>query len=125
MKRGKGWLTYWMHSRGMYRFPVMVFLCFSACAVPSPQFMGVDPVQAEVQQSRFVLRRKGNLVEVIRVSREWAPRLSEALGRRAEIAVEETYGCPVRDIRGDAALMIARLKCGRPDDLAVIGYGPK
>ncbi len=53
-----------------------------------------------------------------------APRLGEQLGRRAEIAVEEAYGCPVRDIRGDAALMIARLKCGEADDLAKIGYGP-
>ena len=108
----------------MIRFPFMVLLCLSACTVPAPRFMGVEPVQADVQGSTFVMRRKGKLVEVIRVSREWAPRLSQQLGRRAEIAVEEAYGCPVRDIRGDAAMMIARLKCGKPDDLAEIGYGP-
>jgi len=107
----------------MIRFVFMSLLCLSACAVPSPHFAGIDPVQAEIHDSRFEMRRKGNLVEVIRVNREWAPRLSEQLGRRAEIAVEQAYGCPVRDIRGDAALMIARLKCGKKDDLAVIGYG--
>lgn len=107
----------------MIRFTLMVLLWLSACAVPAPHFMGVEPVRAEVHGSHFVLRRRDDLVEVIRVSREWAPRLSEQLGRRAEIAVENAYGCPVRDIRGDAALMIARLKCGKPDDLAEIGYG--
>lgn len=106
----------------MIRFVFMFLLWLSACAVPSPHFAGIAPVRAEVLGSEFEMRRKGDVVEVIRVNREWAPRLSEQLGRRAEIAVERAYGCPVRDIRGDAALMIARLKCGRPDDLAVIGY---
>jgi hypothetical protein len=108
----------------MIRFVFMSLLCLSACAVPAPHFMGAEPVRAEVHGSAFVMRRNGRLVEVIRVNREWAPRLSEQLGRRAEIAVEKAYGCPVRDIRGDAARMIARLKCGKPDDLAKIGYGP-
>lgn len=108
----------------MFRFLFMSLLIVSACAVPAPHFMGAEPVRAEVQGSRFVMRRNGKLVEVIRVNREWAPRLSEQLGRRAEIAVERAYGCPVKTIRGDAALMIARLKCGKPDDLAEIGYGP-
>ncbi len=64
------------------------------------------------------------MVQVIRVSAEYAPRLSQQLGRRAEIAVERTYGCPVDRIRGDAAMMVAYLKCGEPDDLARIGNGP-
>ena len=108
----------------MIRVLLLPFFLLVACSVPSPHFMGIAPIRAEVGESRFVMRRKETLVEVIRVSREWAPRLSEQLGRRAEIAVENTYGCPVKSIRGDAALMIARLKCGKPDDLAEIGYGP-
>lgn len=80
-------------------------------------------MQVTVLQSTFELRRRDDMVEIIRVNREWAPRLGEQLGRRAEIAVETTWGCPVKFIRGDAARMIAKLKCGKPDDLAKIGNG--
>ncbi len=64
------------------------------------------------------------MVQVVRVNSEFAPRLSQQLGRRAEMAVEQTYGCPVAQIHGDASVMIAYLKCGAPDDLAWIGNGP-
>lgn len=87
-------------------------------------FKGIDPTRVTVMESTFDLRRRDNQVSVIRVSREYAPRLSQQLGRRAEIAVEETYGCTVDRIRGDAAMMVAYLKCGKPDDLARIANGP-
>ncbi|SHI47662.1 hypothetical protein SAMN05444000_101219 [Shimia gijangensis] len=96
----------------------------AACNSPTMHFKGIDPVQVTVMESTFDLRRRDNQVLVIRTSREYAPRLSQQLGRRAEIAVEETYGCPVDRIRGDAAMMVAHLKCGKPDDLAKIANGP-
>ena len=98
-----------------------------ACNTPSMHFAGIAPVRVTVMESTFDLRRRQDrqdMVQVVRVSREYAPRLSQQLGRRAEIAVERTYGCPVDRIRGDAAMMVAYLKCGHPDDLARIGNGP-
>lgn len=103
----------------------MALMALAACNAPSVHFAGIDPERMSVGPSTFEMRRNGKLVEVIRVNSEWAPRLSQQLGRRAEIAVEETYGCPVREIRGDQAMMIAILKCGKPDDLAKIGQGTK
>lgn len=96
----------------------------AACNTPSMHFKGIDPVRVTVMQSTFDLRHRDDQVSVIRVSREYAPRLSQQLGRRAEIAVEDTFGCPVDRIRGDASMMVAHLKCGEPDDLAKIANGP-
>lgn len=111
-------------------FPISLIaqVALAACNAPSMHFAGIEPQRITVQDSTFDLRRKTDsrdLVQVIRVNPEYAPRLSQQLGRRAEIAVEETYGCPVSQIRGDAAVMVAYLKCHAPDDLARIGNGPK
>lgn len=108
----------------MRLFTLILLAILAACNAPNMHFKGIDPVQVTVLESTFDLRRRDNQVLVIRVSREYAPRLSQQLGRRAEIAVEETYGCPVDRIRGDAAMMVAHLKCGEPDDLAKIANGP-
>lgn len=108
----------------MTRFALISVVLLAACNAPSMNFQGIDPTRVTVLESTFDLRRREDQVLVIRVSREYAPRLSQQLGRRAEIAVEETYGCPVDRIRGDAAMMVAHLKCGEPDDLAKIANGP-
>lgn len=99
-----------------------------ACNSPPMHFAGIEPVRVTAKGSTFELRRKqdrNDMVHITRVSREYAPRLSQQLGRRAEIAIESTYGCPVDEIWGDASNMLAILKCGEPDDLARIGAGPK
>lgn len=103
-------------------------LTLAACNNPSMHFAGIEPVRVTVMESTFELRRRQDrwdLVEAIRINAEYAPRLSQQLGRRAEIAIERTYGCPVDEIWGDATKMLAILKCGEPDDLARIGTGPK
>lgn len=107
----------------MLRFLLFSLGLIAACNTPTMHFRGVEPVRVTVLGSTFDLRRRENQVQIIRVSTEYAPRLSQKLGRRAEIAVEETYDCPVARIRGDASLMLAFLKCGQPDDLARIGNG--
>ena len=104
-----------------------VFLWLGACSSNSMHFSGIEPKRVTVLGSTFDLRRQRgtvDMVQVVRVNLEYAPRLSQQLGRRAETAVEMTYGCPVARINGDAAVMIAYLKCGAPDDLAWIGNGP-
>lgn len=112
----------------MKKLPVIAVTLLAGCNAPSMHFAGIEPARVTVMESSFDLRRRQDrfdLVEVIRVNAEYAPRLSQQLGRRAEIAIERTYGCPVDDIWGDATQMLAILKCGEPDDLARIGTGPK
>ena len=110
----------------MKLFGLIAFWGLVACSSPFMHYAGIEPVRVTVLGSTFDLRRRhdrADKVQVIRVNSEYAPRLSQQLGRRAEIAVEETYGCPVDRIRGDAAMMVAYLKCGSSDDLARIGNG--
>lgn len=99
----------------------------AGCSAPALHFDGIAPLRVTVQGSTFDLRRrKGrwDMVQLVRINAEFAPRLSQQLGRRAEIAVERTYGCPVRQILGDAAVMVAQLDCGAADGLARIANGP-
>ncbi len=117
-------LTMLESDRRMRGLVVICALGLFGCNTPSMHFSGIDPVRVRVLESTFDLRRRDAQVQVIRMSREYAPRLSQQLGRRAEIAVERQYGCPVSRIRGDASMMVAYLKCGKPDDLARIGNGP-
>ena len=110
------------------RYLILLAFCVqTGCSQQSTHFAGIDPVRVTVLGSSFDLRRRQgrlDMVQVVRVNAEYAPRLSQQLGRRAEIAVEQTYGCPVFRVLGDTAVMIAYLKCGAQDDLARIGNGP-
>ncbi|SEP14974.1 hypothetical protein SAMN04490248_12940 [Salinihabitans flavidus] len=100
----------------------LVFL--AACNTPSPHFRGAEVTRITVQGSTFDVRRRGRLAEAIRVNPQYAPRLG-AVARRAETAIEQVTGCPVRELRGDAAVVLGILKCGQPDDLARIRQGPQ
>lgn len=127
-RSGKVLLTMSASHNGMKRcggiWLGVVGMLMVGCNAPSMHFQGIHPQRMDVLGSSFEMRRRDDKVEVIRTSAEYAPRLSQQLGRRAEVAVEETYGCPVSRIRGDASLMLAYLKCGKPDDLARIANGP-
>ncbi|WP_372885769.1 hypothetical protein [Shimia sp.] len=111
----------------MKSFLPLTLAALAACAPSSRHFADIAPLRVSAQGSDFELRRRQqslDLVQVIRVNGEYAPRLGQQLGRRAEIAVERAYGCPVRRIFGDAAVMLAVLDCGAADGLARIGHGP-
>nr|WP_322867846.1 hypothetical protein [Aquicoccus sp. G2-2]MEA1115177.1 hypothetical protein [Aquicoccus sp. G2-2] len=82
------------------------------CNTPSPAFRGVEPVRITVGQSTFDVRVNGNRAEAIRLNKEWAPRL-EAVAPRAVAAIEKVSGCTVYRTGGDAALILARLKCDK------------
>lgn len=107
--------------KGFWLFSVLILLLnVAACNAPSAHFRGLEPTRVTVQGSTFDIRQRDDLVEAIRVNSQYAPRLGK-IGRRAEIAIEQVTNCPVKWIRGDAALLLAKLKCGAADDLAVIG----
>ncbi len=111
------------HNEAMKLYALLVCLLLIACDIPSPYFRGIEPTKIEVQGSSFSVRRRGKLAEAIRTNTEYAPRLGP-IARRAEIAIETVTGCPVKELRGDQAVVLGILKCGKPDDLATIRRGP-
>jgi len=88
-----------------------LLLLLTACNTPSPGFYGVEPVRMHLGGSTFDIRVKGRRAEAIRLNMEWAPRLS-SVGEKAVLAIEKVSGCEVTRLKGDAALVEARLDCG-------------
>jgi len=91
--------------------PLLIF-AISACDTPSPGFKGVPATRVTVGKSTFDVRVDGNRAEAVRLNAEWAPRL-EAVAPRAVVAIEQVSGCEVTKLGGDAALVVARLKCAK------------
>jgi hypothetical protein len=89
---------------------LLTLLLLAACNTGGPGFRGIVPVERSVEGSRFLLRVKGPLVEVIRVNAEAFPKF-EAVARRAGIAAHDVTGCIPHWIRGDAAMMVIGLSC--------------
>jgi len=85
----------------------------AACNSPHPAFMGVQAQEVEVQGSTFQVRIKGDMVEVIRTNFEYVPKIGEIFPKAAA-AIEIVSGCSVvpNSMKGDPALMIAKLNCG-------------
>lgn len=83
-----------------------------ACDGPSPAFRGIEGRQVVVDDSVFSVRVKGDRVEAIRTNVEYAPTLGR-LFPRFRTAMEQASGCRVieRSMRGDQALMHAKLAC--------------
>ncbi len=66
----------------MRKLTLIAVTLLAACNAPSMNFQGIDPTRVTVMESTFDLRRREDQVLVIRVSREYVPRLSQQLGRR-------------------------------------------
>ena len=64
-----------------------------------------------VEGSAFTVHLKGGMAEAVRTNTQMAPRIGPLAGRAA-IAMQAASGCRVRDIAGDAAVLVARLSCG-------------
>ena len=92
------------------RIFLLLTALLAACSGPTPYFAGQPETVVEVGGAVFHIRRKGDLAEAVRVNREWAPRIG-AVAERVTVAIQQATGCDVRDIRGDAAVIVARLKC--------------
>lgn len=82
----------------------------AGCDGPTPHFAGIAPVTVTVDGSTFAVRRRNDLAEAIRTNTEFAPRMGPIAGR-AERAIAQATGCRVRDLRGDQAVILARLDC--------------
>ena len=106
---------------------IVVLLALAACNAPTPYFRGAEVTRVRVEGSTFDIRQRGRLAEAIRVNAEYAPRLGQALARRAEIAMETVTGCDVLEIRGDAALILGIMDCGAPgqDRVPLASYVPR
>ncbi|WP_296764343.1 hypothetical protein [Sediminimonas sp.] len=93
---------------------VLVWLLLAGCDAPSPYFSAVAPVRMTVGGSTFDLRRRGRLVEAVRVNPQYAPRLGP-VAARAGVAMARMTGCRVRGLRGDQALILGILDCDAAD----------
>ncbi|WP_231582007.1 hypothetical protein [Puniceibacterium sp. IMCC21224] len=63
-----------------------------------------------VEDSAFVLRINGPLVEATRTNPEFLPKFPQ-VARKAGLAAHRATGCTPRWIRGDPAMMIVGLSC--------------
>lgn len=94
------------------RYVFVFAVLLMGCDTPSPAFKGAEVQRITVGQSTFDIRLRDNRAEAIRVNSEWAPRLA-AVEPRARAAIEKVSGCEVKRLRGDQAMMVADLKCGK------------
>lgn len=87
-------------------------MMLASCSSSHPAFMGVEATVVEVQGSTFQIRIKEELAEAIRTNFEYVPKIGDTFPK-AKIAIEMVSGCTVvpDSMRGDPALMVARLKC--------------
>ncbi len=88
----------------------LLCLVLAGCAAPSLHFKGIAPTRVTVEGSTFDLRRRGSLVEAVRLNPQYAPRLGP-IRQRARRAMAETSGCRVVWVMGDQAVLLGRLDC--------------
>ena len=94
------------------RIALILTLCplLAACDGPTPHFAGMPTTTVTVDGSTFAIRRRGDLAEAVRTNGEFFPQMGTT-ALRAERAIAQATGCAVRDIRGDPAVLVARLRC--------------
>ncbi|WP_322891965.1 MULTISPECIES: hypothetical protein [unclassified Yoonia] len=92
--------------------PVCLILLLAACNSGTAGFMGVPAQTVTVAQSTFDVRRKDDLVEVVRTNREAVFSLT-AIIPRAEQAVVAATGCAPRPgtWTGDQVVARVRIDC--------------
>ncbi|APZ53016.1 hypothetical protein [Salipiger abyssi] len=88
----------------------MGFLLLAGCDMASPGFRGVPAVTREVEGSRFTIRVKDRMAEVIRTSSEFPARFGP-ISERAQLAVAQETGCVPAWVTGDPAMMVMGLSC--------------
>lgn len=78
--------------------------------MPGLEFAQVKPTRVSVDGSVFDVRVVARQAQAIRVNRQYAPRLGP-IGARAVLAMQQVSGCDVVRLKGDAALLVGRLRC--------------
>ena len=97
----------------MQRYGYLGLILLAACSSPHPAFMSVQAQVIEVQGSTFKIWVKGDKAEAIRTNFEFVPKIGDTFPKASK-AIEIASGCTVvpGSMRGDPALMVAKLKCG-------------
>ncbi len=91
---------------------LIVMLCLAGCASPAPQFMGATRTEVTRDGRTYVVFRKEDTVEVIRLG--YARRGDHQAIRATMIdLVPVVTGCPLvaASLRGDSGEMRGRLDC--------------
>ncbi|MCR8550826.1 hypothetical protein M4578_23625 [Salipiger sp. P9] len=92
----------------------LALLLAVACDMAGPGFRGVPPVKREIEGSRFTIRVRDRMAEVIRTSPEFPARF-DPIAARAKRAVFLETGCEPMWVTGDPAMMVMGLSCkGEP-----------
>ena len=106
-----------IHKRKRLFAPFAMMLGLAACDTPHMEFRGVAPVWVKVDGSTFVIRKKEDRVEAIRMNKEWPPTI-ERVFPKAEKAIEQATKCKMKEgsMRGDAAQMFAKVKCPKAQE---------
>lgn len=82
----------------------------AACTFPSTGYYGVPSVEREVEGSRFSIRVREDVAEVIRTSPEFPARYP-VIAARAQKAVHLETGCSPEWVTGDPAMLWVGLSC--------------
>jgi hypothetical protein len=90
----------------------LICLALAACDAPTPGFRGAEVSRHVVDGSAFTVNVKGDTAEAVRTNRQYAPRIGPLAGRAA-VAMQAASGCRVTRMGGDAAVLVAKLSCGR------------
>jgi hypothetical protein len=93
---------------------LMLILLLGACNTGSPGFMGVTPETVTVGPSTFDVRRKDDVVEVVRTNPEAVYSLT-AIIPRAQEAVISVTGCTPRPGTWSGDQVMARVQVTCPD----------
>lgn len=90
----------------------ILLLTLSACASPSPRFIGAERSEISVEEMTFTVFRRGSEVEVYRTGFAPLPRQRDVF-TGAITAIEAATQCSVRprSMTGDAALIRASIDC--------------
>ena len=90
----------------------LMVLPLAACNTASPGFMGIEAETVTVEGSTFDVRRKDDVVELLRTSREFAPTLQSVVPQAAQAVILVT-GCTPRagTWSGEQTLMRVRVDC--------------
>lgn len=90
---------------------LLAVAALSACALPSPRYIGTEAREVSVGGMTFRVYRRADEVEVHR-SGGGLPRKSAVFLGALE-AIETATGCPVRprSMAGDQAIVTARIDC--------------
>ena len=92
--------------------PLLTFLAVSACNTAGPHFRGLPATRITVEGSTFDVRVRDELAEAMRINMQYAPRFGP-IRARAGKAMALVSDCKVTEVRGDQALALGLLDCGK------------